>query len=81
LLAAIASGCDAGLPEPESAAAQLYSQRCGGCHRLYAPGVLKFEMWKLTLQRMRGEMARRGATPLTADETALLLDYLRRHSG
>lgn len=74
-------GCDAALPEPESSAAQVYSQRCGGCHRLYAPGALKFEMWKLTLQRMQGEMARRGAKPLTPDETNLLLDYLQRHSN
>jgi hypothetical protein len=74
------AGCT-GLPEPESAAAQLYQQRCGGCHRLYAPGVLKFEMWKLTLQRMQGEMARRGAKPLSPEETTLLLDYLQRHSS
>jgi hypothetical protein len=75
------SGCETALPEPESAAAQLYQQRCGGCHRLYAPSVLKFEMWKITLQRMQGEMARRGAKPLTSEETSMLLDYLQRHSN
>ena len=81
VVSAVLSGCDSGLPEPESAAAQLYQQRCGGCHRLYAPGVLKFEMWKLTLQRMQGEMARRGAKPLSPEETTVLLDYLQRHSS
>lgn len=80
-VALVASACTPALPEPDSPAAQLYSQRCGGCHRLYPPGVLKFEMWKLTLQRMRGEMARRGAQPLTPDETTTLLDYLQRHSN
>ncbi len=74
-------GCNSPLPEPDSPAAQLYTQRCGGCHRIYSPGVLKFEMWKLTLQRMQGEMARRGAKPLTPDETSTLLDYLQRHSN
>lgn len=77
----LATGCNPSLPEPESAAAQLYSRRCGGCHRLYAPHVLKYEMWKLTLQRMQGEMVRRGFAPLSAEENELLLDYLRRHAG
>lgn len=81
VVAILLSGCNPALPEPESAAAQLYGQRCGGCHRLYAPAVLKFEMWKLTLQRMQGEMARRGAKPLTPEETTMLLDYLKRHSS
>lgn len=80
-LAIVLTGCETALPEPESAAAQLYRQRCDGCHRLYSPQVLKFEMWKLTLQRMQGEMARRGAKPLSPDETAMLLDYLQRHSN
>lgn len=79
MVAILLSGCDAALPEPESAAALLYRQRCGGCHRLYAPAVLKFEMWKVTLQRMQGEMARRGTKPLTSEETTMLLDYLQRH--
>ncbi len=80
LASAIAAGCDARLPEPESPGAQLYAARCGGCHRLYAPGVMTEEMWKLTVTRMQGEMARRGVAPLTADEQARLLDYLDRHS-
>jgi hypothetical protein len=48
---------------------------------LYAPHLLKFEMWKVAVQRMQGEMSRRGFPPLTAEEQALLLDYLKRHSG
>lgn len=76
----LAGGCDARLPEPESPGAQLYRARCGGCHRLYAPGVMTTAMWKVTVGRMQGELVRRGAAPLTADEQARLLDYLDRHS-
>ena len=39
-----AAGCNASLPEPESERAQLYTQRCSGCHRLYHPGLLTTEM-------------------------------------
>jgi len=81
LLGAAASGCDARLPDPESPGAKLYAGRCNGCHRLYAPGLLKYEMWKLTVNRMQGEMARRGAAPLNGDEQELLLGYLEKHSA
>jgi hypothetical protein len=79
-LALAAAACDAKLPEPETPAAQLYAARCAGCHRLYAPGSLTAEMWKVTVARMQGELARRGVPPLTADEQASLLAYLERHS-
>jgi len=82
LAAVLLSSCDARLPEPESPGAKLYAQRCSsGCHRLYAPSVMKFEMWKVTVERMQGELARRGVPVLTRDEERLLLDYLAHHSG
>jgi hypothetical protein len=80
LASAIAAGCDARLPEPESPGAQLYASRCGGCHRLYAPGLMTSDMWKVTVTRMQGELTRRGVAPLTADEQARILEYLDRHS-
>jgi len=79
-LGLLAAGCDARLPDPDSPGGRLYAARCTGCHRLYGPGVLTAEMWKLTVARMQGELARRGLPPLTADEQATLLDYLDRHS-
>ncbi len=75
------AACETKLPDPESPGARLYAARCGGCHRLYAPGVLKSEMWKITVARMQGELVRRGAAPLTDDERATLLVYLEEHSG
>lgn len=80
-LAACLAACDARLPEPDSPGARLYARRCGGCHRLYAPGVMTFEMWKVMVARMQGELARRGVPTLTREEEDLLLTYLRRHAA
>lgn len=77
----VLAGCNAKLPEPESEGAKLYAARCNGCHRIYAPSLLKFEMWKLKIDAMQGEMARRGVSPLNEQEKAVVLDYLRRHGG
>ena len=76
-----ALACSPKLPEPESPGARLYQQRCDTCHRIFAPSSLKYEMWKFQVDRMQGEMARRGLPPLTAEERATVLDYLKRHSG
>jgi len=74
-------GCNAALPEPESSGAQLYRQRCSGCHRLYAPSVLTAEMWKVMVARMEQNIQRSGLPPLSADERQSLLDYLQKHSS
>lgn len=75
------TGCNAKLPDPESAGAKLYAARCNSCHRVFAPGSLKFEMWKVQVERMQGEIVRHGLPPLTPDERNVLLDYLKHHSG
>lgn len=80
LAVAMLAGCNASLPDPESPGARLYAARCGGCHRLYAPQLMTSEMWKVTVTRMQGELARRGFPPLTAEEQSTLLAYLDRHS-
>ena len=76
------TACDAKLPEPDSPGAKVYASRCSsGCHRRFAPSSLTYEMWKLQVERMQGELVRRGLPPLSPEERALVLDYLRRHSG
>ena len=75
------AACDAKLPEPESPGARLYAARCDGCHRIYAPTLMKYEMWKIQVERMQGDLVRKGLPPLTREERALVLDYLKRHSG
>lgn len=80
ILTAGSAGCNASLPDPDSPGARLYVERCNGCHRLYAPGLMTFEMWTLTVKRMQGEMERRGGVPLDLTEEQILLDYMRAHS-
>ncbi len=74
------AGCTPDLPESESSAALLYTQRCGGCHRLYPPNVMTAATWDAMLQRMQGEMRRRGFPPLDDEEMRVLGDYLHRHA-
>lgn len=75
------AGCTVKLPEPDSEGARIYAGRCDGCHRTYAPSSLKYEMWKFQVERMQGEMVRRGLPPLTDHERTVLLEYLKRHSA
>lgn len=80
--AAVCYACSTKLPEPDSPGAKLYAERCSsGCHRVFAPASLKYEMWKVQVHRMEGEIVRHGMPPLTPEEHATILDYLRRHSG
>ncbi len=74
------TGCEAALPEPDSEGAQLYRQRCAGCHRLYHPGLLTSEMWQYMLTRMDGEFARLGRPPLADPERHIIFDYLNAHA-
>ena len=73
-----AAGCTPELPEKDSRGAVLYSERCGTCHRLYAPNLMTAATWKVMVDRMQGEMRRRGFPPLDAEEKATLTRYLER---
>jgi mono/diheme cytochrome c family protein len=75
------TGCNATLPEPESEGAQLYASHCNSCHRVYAPKSMTYEMWKVQVERMQGELVRHGLPPLTERERTVVLDYLKRHSS
>lgn len=74
------TGCEANLPDPDSAGAQLYRERCSGCHRLYHPGLLTPDMWRFMLDRMDVEFARLRHPRLSAAEKADLLRYLSAHA-
>ncbi len=73
-------GCTPDLPEPQSNAARLYTNRCGTCHRLYPPNVMTAATWDAMLKRMQGEMRRRGFPPLTDEESTEVTAYLHRHA-
>jgi cytochrome c5 len=73
-------GCTHALPDADSPGAQLYQTRCGTCHALHEPRALTAAMWEMQVNRMRDTMRRRGVQPLSDDEQALLLGYLRAHA-
>lgn len=75
------AGCHAALPEPESEGARLYASHCNSCHRVYGPKSMTYEMWKVQVERMQGELVRHGLPPLTERERTVVLDYLKRHSS
>lgn len=78
----LSAGACRKVPEAETPAAQLYVQRCSDpCHKVFLPGTMKYEMWKYQVERMQGEMVRRGIDPLTPAETQTILEYLKRHAG
>jgi hypothetical protein len=76
----LAVGCGPNLPEPQSAGAQTYAGRCGGCHRVYAPGSMTWPMWEYQLGRMRLLFTQLRRPWLAADEERLIVDYLQRHA-
>ena len=77
----VGAGCGGSLPEPESRGAQVLAGRCGGCHRVYTPGSMTFEMWKAQLVNMRVLFAKRGIPWLSSDDEHALLDYLQAHAS
>lgn len=81
LVWSIGTGCSPSVPEADTPAARLYVNRCGGCHQLHAPGSLTAAMWDMQVERMQGELVRRGIPPLSKDERQTLLTYLHRHSA
>lgn len=81
LAAVLGGGCSRELPEEGSSAVSVYRDRCGACHRAYAPGSLKFPTWELIVSRMEAHMRRSTRGGLSAEERRTILDYLRRHSS
>jgi hypothetical protein len=57
------------------------AQRCGGCHRVYAPASMTMEMWKFQLGRMQQLFAQRGLPWLSPDEEQAVFAYLAQHAG
>src|SRR5439155_25902098 len=78
---AAALGCGPALPDPDAPGAAVLRPRCGGCHRLYAPGSMTVPMWPAQIERMHGLFAQRGLPGLSAHEEREPPDYLRVHAG
>jgi len=67
------------LPEADSPAAQLYTQRCSGCHALAHPGRLDWEQWRHMLHEMKLRMTERDMK-MPDDEWRQIAGYLKRHA-
>ena len=78
---ALAAACSKPLPDEGSASAELYRERCGGCHRLYAPASLKYPLWEMAVTRMETNITRSGRPPLAPAEKETILAYLREHAS
>jgi Dihaem cytochrome c len=75
------AGCGAALPDPASPGARVLVARCGGCHRVYAPGSMTAEMWRVQMERMRALFAQRGIPWLSPADEQAVRDYLTAHAG
>ena len=81
VVALIAIGCSRRpLPEEGTASADLYVERCGGCHAAYHPQLLTERMWEAMVGRMEITMRRRGQ-PLSPADREEILAYLTRNAG
>jgi hypothetical protein len=69
------------LPEQGSYAEQLYVQRCGNCHRAYAPHSMTAAMWQQQVDVMQGKIAGAGQPALTSEQRVAILNYLQRNAG
>ncbi|MFZ2060827.1 MAG: hypothetical protein WAU82_07435 [Candidatus Binatus sp.] len=78
----VISGCKpASLPDATSPAAQLYVSRCGNCHVPYPPHEMTAAMWDTQVTMMETKIQAAGMRPLTSEERASILDYLKRNAG
>jgi hypothetical protein len=81
-IAVVLAGCDRStLPDASSAGAQLYVSRCGNCHAPYNPHELTAPMWDTQVTMMEVKMQTAGLPPLTPDDRAAILEYLKRNAG
>lgn len=81
LMLLAAAGCNRPLPEQNTAAAQLYANRCGQCHRAYDPGSMSAAMWQIQVQMMEDKMRQYRVPPLSNEERGTILSYLGRNAA
>jgi hypothetical protein len=80
-LVVLLAGCDADLPDRGAPGAIVMAKRCSACHRVYAPGSMTLEMWKVQMARMQQLFAQRGIPWLSPDEEQAVWTYLQQHAG
>ncbi len=69
------------LPGQDSAGFKLYVEKCGICHPAQHPQILSFKAWQRMVPKMEKKLKEMPVRePLTEEETAVILGYLKEHS-
>lgn len=71
----------AGYPEPESAGAVIFKQRCSDCHMPPPPASRKAHDWPQIVGRMQNHRTMNNFAPITGEEMRQILDYLQKHAA
>jgi len=83
IVALIMAGCAAIptlLPDAQSAAASLYTEKCGACHSVPHPQRNTAAEWMHLLAVMDQRSEERGMTALSPQEKKDIEDYLVHHA-
>lgn len=67
-------------PEYNTSAAKLYLEKCGNCHAAPLPSIHSEKQWFGVVQRMQLRMTNKAIKPLNQQESAVIIDYLRKHA-
>jgi len=68
------------LPDPLSASAQLYVEKCGACHSVPHPQRNTVDEWRHLLSVMDQRIEEKGMSPLSAQHRKGIQDYLDRYA-
>lgn len=83
LIITMVAGC-AGQPTPIPDAstedAQLYAVKCGTCHSVPHPRRHTYPQWEHMMTVMEKQMEHKKVEPLTGEEKAIIMDYLKKNS-
>lgn len=68
------------IPDADSPDAKVYVAKCSACHALPHPKRLYFEQWQHMLKLMYLRISERNMQPLSDEEQASILGYLKKHA-
>jgi hypothetical protein len=58
-----------------------FQMRCGSCHDVPSPASMPAYMWEAEMVRMKKNAADAGLLPITPEDEALVVEFLRRHAS
>lgn len=82
-VALLSAGCATNgiaIPQAETAAAQLYAEKCSACHALPHPARHSAGEWPHYVALMEQRMSERNKRPLSDEQRSVILSYLSQHA-